>query len=206
MSIATMSIADGDPGTYDTLILGIGNVLWADEGFGIRAVESLHAHYSFPKDVRIIDGGTQGIFLVPWVTSARRLLILDAVDFGLKPAELKVIHGADVPRFMGAKKMSMHQTGFQEVLAMADLSGALPELLALVGVQPELIDDFGGSLTAGVKAQIDAAIDASLKILDDWGVVYAPRGDAESATERVGPAAIDIHDYEQGRPLITGKP
>lgn len=206
MSIATMSIADGDPGTYETLILGIGNVLWADEGFGIRAVETLHAHYSFPEDVRIIDGGTQGIFLVPWVTSARRLLILDAVDFGLEPAELKVIHGADVPRFMGAKKMSMHQTGFQEVLAMADLSGALPEQLALVGVQPELLDDFGGSLTAGVKAQIDAAIDASLSILDDWGVVYAPRGDRESATERIGPAAIDINDYEQGRPLITGEP
>lgn len=205
MTTLTPSVADGDLGTYDTLILGIGNILWADEGFGIRVVETLNARYAFRDDVRVIDGGTQGIFLVPWVMTARRLLIFDAVDFGLEPATLKVIHGPDVPRFMGAKKMSMHQTGFQEVLAMADLSGDLPEKLALVGVQPELLDDFGGSLTAGVKGQIDTAIDAALKILRDWGVTYALRDDAEAASERVSPAAIDIHDYEQGRPLITGE-
>ena len=88
---------------------------------------------------------------------------------------------------------------------MADLSGDLPEQLALGGVQPELLDDFGGSLTAGVKGQIDAAIGAALKILDDWGIAYALRDDAEPTSERVSPAAIDIHDYEQGRPLITGE-
>ena len=156
MTELVLSQADGDPGAYDTLILGIGNILWADEGFGIRSVETLHERYTFPEDVRVLDGGTQGIFLVPWVTNARRLLIFDAIDFGLEPGTLKIIHGADVPRFMGAKKMSMHQTGFQEVLAMADLTGDLPEELALVGVQPELLDDFGGSLTDCVKAQIDA--------------------------------------------------
>lgn len=63
MSSATSSIADGDPGAYDTLILGIGNILWADEGFGIRAVEALHAKYAFADNVRVIDGGTQGIFI-----------------------------------------------------------------------------------------------------------------------------------------------
>ena len=46
------------------LILGIGNVLWADEGFGVRAVEALHRHYEFPDNVRLMDGGTQGIYLV----------------------------------------------------------------------------------------------------------------------------------------------
>ena len=88
-----------------------------------------------------------------------RLLIFDAVDFGMEPATLRMVQGEDVPRFMGAKKVSMHQAGFQEVLSSATLSRALPEELVLIGVQPELLDDYGGSLTAGVKARIDEAVE-----------------------------------------------
>ena len=204
MSIATMSIADGDPGAYDTLILGIGNVLWADEGFGIRTIETLHARYSFPDTVRIMDGGTQGIFLLPWVRNARRLLIFDAIDFGLEPGTLKIIRGNDVPRFMGAKKVSMHQTGFQEVLSAADLAGDLPEELVLIGVQPELLDDYGGSLRPVVKAQIDPAIKLGLEILSDWHVSAQLRDKSLASGEYIGPTALDIHDYESERPTASG--
>ena len=47
----------------DVLVLGIGNVLWADEGFGVRAVEALHAGWVFPPEVRLMDGGTLGLGL-----------------------------------------------------------------------------------------------------------------------------------------------
>lgn len=204
MSIATTSIADGDPGAYDTLILGIGNVLWADEGFGIRTIETLHARYSFPDTVRIMDGGTQGIFLLPWVRNAKRLLIFDAIDYGLEPGSLKVIRGNDVPRFMGAKKVSMHQTGFQEVLSAAVLAGDLPEELVLIGVQPELLDDYGGSLRPIVKARIDPAIELGLEILGDWKVSARRRDTSLDSGEHIGPTALDIHDYESERPSTNG--
>jgi hydrogenase maturation protease len=200
MSDTATSIADGDPGAYDTLILGIGNILWADEGFGIRAIEALHAHYSFPDDVRLMDGGTQGIFLLPWVRNAKNLLIFDAIDFGLPPATLKLIRDGDVPRFMGVKKMSMHQTGFQEVLFSAELTDELPDDIALVGVQPELLDDYGGSLRTSVKAQIEPAISMACDVLAEWGVTAVARKGAPSVSELVGPGALDIHDYEHGRP------
>jgi len=200
-----MSIADGDPGAYDTLILGIGNSLWADEGFGIRAIEALHAQYVFPDDVRLMDGGTQGIFLLPWVRNARRLIIFDAVDYGLPPATLKLIRDADVPRFMGAKKMSMHQTGFQEVLSSAQLTDDLPESLVLIGVQPELLDDFGGSLRDSVKRQIPAALALARDVLDEWGISYRRRDNAPTDDELVGPGALDMLGYEEGRPLPSGE-
>ena len=200
MTESTASFADGDPGAYDTLILGIGNLLWADEGFGIRAIETLHARYSFPDNVRLMDGGTQGIFLLPWVRNAKHLLIFDAIDFGLPPTTLKLIRNDDVPRFMGVKKMSMHQTGFQEVLFSAELTGELPGDIALVGVQPELLDDYGGSLRAGVKAQIEPAISMACDVLAEWGVAAIAREGAPSVSELVGPGALDIHDYEHDRP------
>jgi len=195
-----MSIADGDPGAYDTLILGIGNILWADEGFGIRAIEELHARYAFPDTVRVMDGGTQGIFLLPWVRDARRLLIFDAIDFGLAPATMKVIRGDEVPRFMGAKKVSMHQAGFQEVLSSAQLTDDLPEDLVLIGVQPELLDDYGGSLRDSVKAKIDPAIDLAMEILAEWNVAGQLRQESLSSSDHIGPTALDMQDYENERP------
>jgi hydrogenase maturation protease len=190
---------------WTTLVLGIGNVLWADEGFGVRCVEHLNAGYELPESVRVMDGGTQGIFLLPWVRSASRLLIFDAIDFGLEPATLKLITGTDVPRYMGAKKVSMHQAGFQEVLSSAQLSGEFPDELALVGVQPELLDDYGGSLTASVKARVEPAMQLGLEVLRGWGIEVAQRSAPLSSSELIGPGALDIHDYEQGRPSEGGK-
>ena len=109
MTETVVSHADGDPGAYETLVLGIGNVLWADEGFGIRAVEALHARYSFPDDVRVMDGGTQGIFLLPWVTSARRLLIFDAVDFGMENFQ------PSCQRILKARFFQLQGFGYQRI-------------------------------------------------------------------------------------------
>lgn len=192
--------ADADPGAYQTLVLGIGNILWADEGFGIRAVEAINERYAFGPDVRIMDGGTQGILLLPWVRNASRLLIFDAVDFGLPPATLRLVRGDDVPRYMGAKKVSMHQAGFQEVLSSAELSGELPADIALVGMQPEKLDDYGGSLRPSVRARIDEAVDMGCAVLRGWGIRTENRNLPPVAADLVGPGELDIVDYERGRP------
>ena len=115
------------------LILGIGNVLWADEGFGVRCVEHLADTLSFGDDARVLDGGTQGLYLLPFLEEADLLVVFDAVDYGLQPGTMKVVEGDEVPRFMGAKKMSLHQTGFQDVIATAQLMDYCPAELLLVG-------------------------------------------------------------------------
>ena len=122
--------------TPNILILGIGNLLWADEGFGVRCIERLNQGYRFPEGVTLMDGGTQGLYLVQHVQQADCLIVFDAIDYGLPPGTLKVVRDADVPKFMGAKRMSLHQTGFQEVLAIAEFTGSFPRELLLVGVQP----------------------------------------------------------------------
>lgn len=184
---------------WDTLILGIGNLLWADEGFGVRCVEALHQRYAFPDSVCVMDGGTQGIFLLPWVRSASKLLIFDAIDFGLEPETLRLISGDEVPRYMGAKKVSMHQAGFQEVLSSAQLSGDFPEELTLIGVQPRTLDDYGGSLTAGVRAQIEPALALACRVLRGWGIEPRARAQPPDGRELIGPDALAMADYEGGR-------
>ncbi|OIO60041.1 MAG: HyaD/HybD family hydrogenase maturation endopeptidase [Alphaproteobacteria bacterium CG_4_10_14_0_2_um_filter_63_37] len=158
-----------------TLILGIGNILWADEGFGVRVVEELHDRFAFPNSVTLMDGGTQGLYLVQHLQAADRLLVFDAIDYGLKPGTMKVVAGDEVPRFMGAKKMSLHQTGFQEVIAAADLLDALPDPMVLIGVQPEELEDYGGSLRPIVKEAMERAIVVALEVLRAWGIEPVPR-------------------------------
>lgn len=183
----------------NTLILGIGNVLWADEGFGVRAVEELHQRFEFHENVTLMDGGTQGIYLVQHIRQADVLVVFDAVDYGLPGGTLKLVEGAEVPKFMGAKKVSLHQTGFQEVLAMAEMMGDYPSHLLLVGVQPMELEDYGGSLRPAVKAQIQPAIDAALSYLADLGIEARPRTSLLNAADSLT-GSLDISTYESDRP------
>lgn len=184
------------------LVLGIGNLLWADEGFGVRCVEALDTGWVFPPQVTLMDGGTQGLYLLPYVQEADCLLVFDAVDYGDTPGSLHEVVGDQVPRFMGAKKMSLHQTGFQEVLMAAELTGRLPQELVLVGVQPAELEDYGGSLRDVVKAQLVPALEIGLRWLARWDAPAAVRqaGDAAAPHVPLTDRALALADYENGRP------
>ena len=182
------------------LILGIGNLLWADEGFGVRALQELQRHYVMPDNVQLLDGGTQGIYLVQHIREADILVVFDAVDYGLPGGTLKLVEGDQVPNFLGAKKVSLHQTGFQEVLAMAQMLGDYPEHLLLVGVQPVQLEDYGGSLQPAVKAQLQPAIDAALTFLAGLGIHAERRAVPLSADIHAAGTIADIDSYESQRP------
>jgi hydrogenase maturation protease len=96
--------------------------------------------------------------------------------------------------------MSLHQTGFQEVLAMAEMLGDLPDHLYLIGVQPVELDDYGGSLRDAVKAQIEPAIEQALAYLGRFGIAPEPRTTPlpDSSTLSSPEFALDL--YEGGRP------
>ncbi|ALG67440.1 HyaD/HybD family hydrogenase maturation endopeptidase [Beggiatoa leptomitoformis] len=186
--------------TPTILILGIGNLLWADEGFGVRTVDFLYRHYQFPPHVQLMDGGTQGLYLLSYIQAVEKLLIFDAIDYGLPAGTIKEVLNDDVPRFMGAKKMSLHQTGFQEVLAAAQFTNQYPKEVVLLGVQPLQLDDYGGSLTPLIKAQMPTIIDLALHHLNRWGIATAPRIPPLTAQAGLSEGALAIERYEAERP------
>jgi hydrogenase maturation protease len=147
-----------------------------------------------------MDGGTQGLYLVDHVRKADVLVVLDAVDYGLEPGTIKLVEDGEVPKFLGAKKMSLHQTGFQEVLATADLFGDLPAHILLVGVQPVELEDYGGSLRDRVKACIPAANEAAIAYLARHGIAATPRSTALPDTITLSSPEMSMAAYETGRP------
>ncbi len=179
------------------LVLGIGNVLWADEGFGVRCIEHLAANWALPDHVHLMDGGTQGLYLLPFLEDADALIVFDAVDYGLTPGTMKIVENDEVPAFMGAKKMSLHQTGFQDVIATAQLMGYCPGQMLLIGVQPVELEDYGGGLRPLTAAQIAPAVQIALTRLRDWGVDVQP---GRTATGDLADPSIARDAYETGRP------
>jgi hydrogenase maturation protease len=160
-------------GPAPVLILGIGNVILSDEGFGVRCAEAFASRFRFPPHVSVVDGGTQGLNLLSLVEDAARVLVFDAINFSLPPATLKVIEGDEIPRFVSSGKLSLHQTGFQDLLAFASLRDRLPPEICLVGIQPVSLE-LGIGLSPEVSAKLDEAVGLGLARLAGWGIRPEP--------------------------------
>lgn len=183
---------------YEVLVIGIGNILWADEGFGVRAVEAYHRRFADDPVVRVIDGGTLGAYLINEVMEAKRLLIFDCCDFKDQPGTLKVLRNEEI-RLWASTKISAHQAGMNDVLVTASLSGYEPQAITVVGVQPLELEDYGGSLTGIVNEQIELALQAAQEQMIAWG--FAPRKrDAYEEVVPLGEATLERTPYEEGRP------
>ena len=185
----------------EVLVLGIGNLLWADEGFGVRAVEALHAAYEFPASVTLQDGGTLGLMLYEPVASARRVLVFDAIDFGLPPGTLRVLRNGEVPAW-GRTKLSPHQTSFNDVLALAQMNGRTPDEIVAIGVQPVELNDFGGSLRPSVRNRLPEAVRLAADQLAAWGCPGTPRAPG-APIEPLNADSLALSSYESGRPSVA---
>lgn len=116
------------------LILGVGNILLTDEGFGVQAVEYLEEHYTWPAHVRLMDGGTQGLMLMPEIQDCDLLVVLDVVLGPEKPGTVYLLEGEDLRKSLSFRD-SMHQTDLLDTLITCELAGHRPKAL-VIGLQP----------------------------------------------------------------------
>jgi len=180
------------------VVLGVGNLLWADEGFGVRCVEALGEGFELPDDVVIMDGGTLGLALVPELLDATHVLLFDAVEHRGEPGSLVVARDDEVPLLMGGNKLSLHQVGVNDIFASLELLGHKPEHVTVVGIRPVLLADYGGSLTEAVRAQLPAALALGIEELRRWGVEVRERTGGPARDVVIG--AVSQDRYESGRP------
>ncbi len=147
-----------------TIVLGLGNVLYGDEGLGVRLTERLDRRHSFLPELEIVDGGTRGLALLPYIEQAEKMLVLDAVDMSLSPGTSVILEGKAVPRWLATRKLSLHQTSFAELLALATFRKTLPSKLILLGVQPADLT-YGSSLSPQLERQLPDLEEQCLTLL-----------------------------------------
>lgn len=154
-------------GPAPILVLGIGNSLCGDDAFGIHAQQRLAAERALPGGVTVMDGGTQGIYLLPHIQAAERLLLLDAVDLGRPPGELVLLRDGEIPSRLCQGAVSAHQSGVPQLLSLAGLLGWVPRAVALIGVQVRQVG-LGLDMAPEVAARLDQAVALAVGVLAEW--------------------------------------
>lgn len=154
------------------LVLGIGNTVMSDDGVGVKAVQQLRSRYLFPENVEVVDGGTLGLDLLPMLEGKSHLIMVDAVETGEKPGTLVRLCGEELPIALETK-ISPHQMGLKDLLAVARLLGHLPGEMVLWGVQPGSIE-MDTELTPEVACRLEALQEGVLRELAEIGVPAVP--------------------------------
>ncbi len=148
-----------------TLVLGLGNLVHSDDGVGIHAIQRLQRDEKVPPEVVLMDGGTQGLSLLPHISGFERLLVIDAVDVGQPPGTLIRLEGDAIEKLPG--KPSVHQLGFADLMIALKLLGDSPEEVIVIGVQPQSTE-WSVELTTPVRESLDELIALVIAQLDSW--------------------------------------
>jgi len=154
------------------LVLGIGNLVMGDDAVGVLVAQRLQQEYRFADNVEIMDGGTLGLDLLPKLENITNLIMIDAVETGQKAGTCVRLCGDELPIALQTK-VSPHQMGLKDLLAVSELMGHTPKEMVLIGVQPGSIEMEIG-LTAEVQAQLDVLVSGVLSELAAWGIAAAP--------------------------------
>jgi hydrogenase maturation protease len=168
-----------EPSGGEVLVIGLGNPIMADDGLGVAALERLRQGWSLPESVRLVDGGTWGMNLLPLIEEADRVVFLDAIDAGRPVGALVLLEREELPRFFGLK-LSTHQIDLREVLAVAELRGTLPSDLVAIGLQPGRLEMSSG-LSPEVESRLDDVLIAAVERLERWGYACTPLEPAANA-------------------------
>jgi hydrogenase maturation protease len=122
------------------LVFGAGNLLLSDEGFGVHLIRYLEEHYATPPEVELYDAGTMGILAIHKLEEAERVIVVDTVAAQGAPGDILCYDKQEIMLDRLPVKLSPHQIGIQEVLALSELRGVGPERLTLIGVIAESLE------------------------------------------------------------------
>jgi hydrogenase maturation protease len=147
-------------------ILGIGNTLFQDEGVGIHVLPLLEEMFQGDPTIEIVEGLTDGMKLLGPVEDASHLIVIDAINAGVKGGELITLVGDEIPAYFGIK-MSIHQLGFQEVLFAAKLRDRYPEHIVMFGMQPCALE-LGLELTEVNQSKLPELADLVGRQVKQW--------------------------------------
>ena len=156
------------------MILGVGNLLFSDEGFGIRVVEELERRYTFPENVSIVDGGVLGVSLLGIMSQADHLIVVDVIRNQGKPGDIYRLEGDAIPERIRAKN-SLHQVDFLEALTLCQAMDKVPEAV-IIGVEPEDIRTLKTDLTPTTQNKMEAIIQMVLEELERLGITCQDKG------------------------------
>ena len=156
-------------------VLGVGNILFADEGLGVHVAGKLMDGYEFSENVSVEDGGILGLKLLGVMSETDHLIVIDTIRKGAAPGTFHRMEGEQIHRRMRAKN-SLHQVDFIEAFTCCQLLDKVPETVIL-GLEPLDIETLSIELTPVIRDRVDFLVDEVLSELDRLGAGYRLKGE-----------------------------
>lgn len=166
------------------LVLGLGNVLLGDDGLGAAAVARIRDAYDWPGDVRVFDGGTLGLSLLPYIEDAETVILVDAIRADGPAGTFVRLDGDEVAPAV-ATRLSPHQVGVSDLLDGARWRERYPSRVILLGLVPESIELAVG-LSKDVAAGLDGLVGRVVGEAAALGFAFRPRRAHETPTPDCG--------------------
>ena len=153
-----------------TLVLALGNRIRSDDAVGLHALVMLEQDPRVHPRVRLVDGGTKGLELVPFILDTSRLLVMDAIDVGAAPGKVVRIAGQDLRALPG--RGSAHELALADILNALRIMEQQPEDTVLLGVQPANTE-LGTELSTSVEEALPRLVEAVIAELSRWNCAIA---------------------------------
>lgn len=156
------------------LIGGIGNVLLGDDGVGPYVLHLLESQYTFGDNVKLVDLGTPALDLTHQIAGLDALILVDSVASDDPPGTTTLFRKEDIVREAPSERLDPHSPALSECLLTAEMLGASPKQVLLVGIVGESYEP-GSPLTAAVQESVAKAMEAVLEELRRLGFEYEKR-------------------------------
>ena len=161
-----------------TVVIGIGNILFMDEGVGIYAAKYLDENYEFSPSVDIIDGGTLGFKLMTYYQGYDKVVILDTVSIEDGPGSVYNLP-ADALLGIGSYRQTAHEVEVVEMLEICSMLDKMAEV-NVIGIIPEDIESVEIDMTKTMKDNFQGLIDTAIKELEKVGIVATLKKEQKS--------------------------
>lgn len=154
----------------DISVVGIGNIIMQDEGFGVRCAEYLQKITDYPDFVQIIDGGTLGMDLMPYIAGTKKLLLIDAMNIDAPVGSFHSFTGDELNAYF-KDKISVHDLGVNDMLAVLKLTDNPVDEIIVMGVKPDVVS-MGTELTSAIAEKIEPVAQKAKEVVDKWVEQY----------------------------------
>ncbi len=148
------------------MVLGIGNIIMGDEGFGLHVIRRLK-EIGVPQNIILEEGGVGGFELLGDLQGIEKLVVVDIMMLPLPPGEIKVFEPGNPPKEPGKAIVSFHQIGVLELINMWSMMGNEEPEVTFVVTRPQTID-WSTELSQALKPAVEKAADMIKTLCADY--------------------------------------
>nr|WP_048115336.1 coenzyme F420-reducing hydrogenase, FrhD protein [Methanotorris formicicus] len=150
----------------EIMVLACGNILFADDGFSVHVIEKLNNILTEEekKNIALVDAGAgapqQVLTLIDENSKTKKIIVVDVIDFGLKPGEIKILKKDDLPN-LKHNRIDIHDFPLSTILRQVSESFRIEVMV--VGCQAKYISE--PDVVIGLSKEVEDAVDKAVEII-----------------------------------------